>query len=280
MNIKYARSLSKWVGSISPKLLFQLSYFHNRGKFPNLRSPQNLSEIIGLQMLSGEINQYAPFADKVEMRKYIAEWLGEGYLPILYGVWDHFNEIDFEVLPNQFVLKTNHGCNCNIICYEKNKLDFHWAERKIEDSLKSVYGGVLETQYSFIKPKVFAEELLSGKDDKLPIDYKFHCLGGEIKGILVCAERGDDGEAMKQFYDAEWRKVNIMKRHEAPYNFEKPENFVEMKNVVEEIAKRFKQVRVDLYYVNKHIYVGELTFTPQGGILRNYTTEGLYYLAK
>lgn len=280
MNLNTSRKLSRLAGSFSPKLLFQLSYFHNRGRFPNLKSPKNLSEIIGCQMVSGEINQYAPYADKVEMRKYITEWLGEGYLPVLYGVWNHFNEIDFKELPDQFVLKTNHGCNCNIICYDKNKLDLNWVERKIETSLRSVYGGVLETQYSFIKPKVFAEELLSSKNGVLPIDYKFHCLDGKIKGILVCAERGADGEALKQFYNAEWQKVNIMKHHAAPFDFDKPSGFDDMKKVVNEIAKRFKQVRVDLYFVNNRVYVGELTFTPQGGILRNYTTEGLFYLTK
>ena len=96
----------------------------------------------------------------------------------------------------------------------------------------------------------------------------------------MCAERGADGEALKQFYNAEWQKVNIMKHHAAPFDFDKPSGFDDMKKVVNEIAKRFKQVRVDLYFVNNRVYVGELTFTPQGGILRNYTTEGLFYLTK
>lgn len=280
MNLKLARKLSGIVGGISPKLLFQLSYFHNRGTFPNLKHPKNLSEIIGAQMLSGEINNYSEYVDKIGMRKYIIDWLGEDHLPRLFGVWDSFDAIDFSLLPASFVLKTNHGCNCNIVCFDKESFDKNAAKKMIEKSLSSSYGGALETQYRSIKPRVFAEELLSEDGKSLPMDYKFHCFNGQINGILMCASRGEDGEALKRLYSPDWENVDVMKAHKAPFDFEKPKEFDEMKELVCIIASKFKQVRVDMYDVNGHIYVGELTFTPQGGILRNFTMEGLYYLAK
>lgn len=279
MNLKLAQFLTKATGAISPRLQYSLAYFHNRGRFPNLKKPKNLSEIIGKQMLSGEINQFAKYADKVEVRKYIEEWGLGKYLPKLYGVWDKFDDIDFDELPSSFALKTNHGAGGNYICFDKNKMDKAKAKEIINKSLSKVYGGKTETHYSLIKPKVFAEELLSDSGE-LPLDYKFHCYKGEIKGVLMVLERARGEGSKRLFYNNEWKKLNILKKKEANYEINKPGKLAEMIRLVEDIAKRFKHVRVDLYYVNNNIYIGELTFTPNGGFLRNFTLEGLHYLAE
>lgn len=279
MNIKLAKFLTRITQFISPSLHYSLAYFRQRGRFPNLRNPKNITEIIGVQMLSGEINQYAEYADKVKVRDYLIEWGYEKYLPKLYGVWDSFEAIDFEILPEKFALKTNHGAGGNIICFDKKKLDINNAEKVITKSLNTSYGGKTETHYSLIKPKVFAEELLSDNGE-LPLDYKFHCYKGEIKGVLMVLERARGEGSKRLFYNNEWKKLNILKKKEANYEINKPGKLAEMIRLVEDIAKRFKHVRVDLYYVNNNIYIGELTFTPDGGFLRNFTLEGLHYLAE
>lgn len=279
MNLKLAEFLTKIIGDISPRLQFSLAYFHNRGCFPNLRNPKNLSEIIGKQMITGEINQFAPYVDKIEVRKYIEKWgLGE-YLPKLYGTWNKFEDIDFNTLPNKFALKTNNGCGSNIICFDKKNLDIEKARKVITDGLKIIVGGKTETQYALIKPRILAEELLS-ENDELPIDYKFHCFNGKVKGILLCLERsGKDGLKLL-FYDTNWKREKIFKDEEANYDVKRPEKLEEMLKISSLIASKFKQVRVDLYFVNNKIYIGELTFTPHGGLLRYFTMEGLEYLGE
>ena len=277
MNLKLAQFLTKATGAISPRLQYSLAYFHNRGRFPNLKNPKNLSEIIGKQMLSGEINQFAKYADKVEVRKYIEEWGLGKYLPKLYGVWDKFDDIDFDELPSSFALKTNHGAGGNYICFDKNKMDKAKAKEIINKSLSKVYGGKTETHYSLIKPKVFAEELLSDNGE-LPIDYKFHCSNGKVRGVLLVLERGKE-QSHRLFYNTNWQNVDIIRQREANYDIEKPAKFEKMIEVAQFICEKFRQVRVDLYYINNKVYIGELTFTPNGGLLYSFSLDGLYYLA-
>lgn len=276
MNLQLAKFLSRIAGKVSPAFQYSLSYFHNRGRFPNLKKPNNLSEIIGYQMITGEINKFSTFADKVKVREHITSWGLVQYLPKLYGVWDRFDDVDFNQLPNQFALKTNHGAGGNYICFDKSKMNKEKAKKIIDDSLTKIYGGVTETHYSLITPKVFAEELLS-ENGKLPIDYKFHCCNGIVKGVLLVLERGS-GKSKRIFYNENWKRLDIIKDQAATYNIDKPDKYDEMVSIANEICAKFKQVRVDLYYINNRIYIGELTFTPDGGILRSFTLEGLEFL--
>lgn len=268
--------LSSTIGNLSPSLEYKLAYFHNRRKFPNLNQPTNLSEIIGHQILKGENCTYAPYVDKIGVRNYIQDWGLGNYLPKLYGVWDSFDEIDFNNLPNQFALKTNHGCGNHVIVFDKEKLNIDLAKRTIGDALK-FRGNKLESQYSLIRPRIYAEELICEKIGELPEDYKFHTCNHIIKGVLVVAERTDDYHRVV-FYDRFWTKMNIIKANATNKQVEKPAKFEEMLNIAQIIANKFYQVRVDLYYVHDKIYIGELTFTPQGGQLRNFSLEGLRYL--
>lgn len=278
MNITIARKLTNFFGRKSPFLLYQLTFFHNHGCFLNLKTPNNLSAVIGKQIITGDINQYGVYADKLGVRKYLEEWGLHDCLPTLYGVWDSFDAVSFDTLPNQFALKTNHGCGGNVICFDKTKLDMVLAKEIIDNSMASYPGGYTETHYRQIDRKVFAEELLS-EDGKLPKDYKIHCWKGNIKACLVCTERNDGGDALKKVYDENWKEIKMLQHDEAPFDIPCPNNWKEMKNVAKCIAQHFLHVRVDLYSINGKTYVGELTFTPNGGIMRNYTVEGIRLLA-
>lgn len=278
MNLSFKRKLTGIFGGISPSLLYQLTYLHNHHRFLNLKSTNNLSSVIWRQIKSGEINQFGVYADKVGVRKYIQDWGLGVFLPQLYGVWDSFDSVDFNSLPNAFALKTNHGCGGNVICFDKSKLDLSQAKKVIDSSMASYPGGYTETHYRQIERKVFAEELLSDNGE-YPFDYKFHCWKGKIKACLVCVERGNDDHALKKVYDENWKEIDMLQHNKAPYDIKCPVNWEEMKTVAKSIASHFLHVRVDLYSVNGRTYIGELTFTPNGGIMRNYTINGIRLLA-
>lgn len=256
--------------SISPKLSLTISYLHNRYHFPDFKNPKDLSEIIMSEIISGEVLKYSPYVDKVKVREYIQEWgLGE-YLPKLYGVWDNIDEINFEKLPPTFALKRNNGCGGHYFCH--SKVDVNLAKMKLKESGVSTYGG-REPQYANIIPKIYAEELL-GSAQNMPIDYKFLCCDGKVNCCLVCSERSSSVKLST--YSINWIKLDWIVGSEKSFcDFECPPNFDKMVNIAQQIAAKFTHVRVDLYNLNGKIYIGELTFTPQGGLLNYFSNTAI-----
>ena len=265
--------LAEKIYRISPRVGFSLQYFHHRGYFPNLKNPRDFSEVIGSQMISGEINQFSEYADKIKVRDYLTEWGWGAFLPKVYRIWNDAGDISFDGLPERFILKTNHGSGGHIICSPTSMPSLDYVKAHFRKSLKERYNGILETQYNLIEPLVYAEEYIDD-GNVFPTDYKFMCLDGEIKAILLCFDR--DAKVHKLVYDVNWEKlpyiagVSFIDR-----DYPKPENFEKMKEIVRDIASRFVQVRVDLYNAYGKIYIGELTFTADGGILRNFTTQAI-----
>lgn len=265
----------------SPELCLKMIYFKHRAKWPNFNHPRDISEIILSQICSGEIIKYSEFADKLKAKCHLISWGFEAYLPKTYFIWKNAEEIDFEVLPNSFALKTNNGCGSHYICPDKSQLQREEAIRQINRSLAKKYGEA-ERLYNNIQPYCYAEEYI---DDQRggggqPIDYKFLCCDGELRCVLVCSER-DNGTKLAS-YGTDWKKLNWIRKHQLSQNdFEKPENFEKMKDIAKAIAEKFPVVRIDLYSLpNGKIYIGELTFTPNGGFLRNFTNEALRELGR
>lgn len=258
---------------ISPRLGFSLQYLHHRKRFPNLKNPHDLSEIIGSQMVSGIVNEFSHYVDKIKVRESIAEWGLEDYLPRIYRVWDHADDICLDELPDRFILKTNHGSGGHMIYDKSSPLDLIDVKNHFRKRLEQRYNAAIETQYNAIKPQVYAEEFIDD-GNPIPTDYKFLCLDGEIKAILVCFDR--DKEVHKIVYDTNWKKLPYIKGDSfIDCDYPIPTNFETMKAIVRIIASRFIQVRVDLYNAFGKIYIGELTFTADGGILRNFTSTAI-----
>lgn len=215
-------------------------------------------------------------ADKFLVRQWVAEKIGDEYLIPLLGVWNNFDEIDFDALPNQFVLKCNHGCAMNIICRDKNDFDVEDARRKINAWLATDFGTMyFEPHYSNIKRKIIAEKFMTDeKSFDLP-DYKFLCFNGKPMYVF-CAE-GRSTNLTLDYFDMDWNNLPIERtatpRSEHPENIQKPKNFELMKKLVTELCKGFIHVRVDVYEVDGKIYFGEMTFTPLAGFV-NYKTHG------
>lgn len=259
---------------ISPKLYIRLSYFHSRHRWPNLKEPKDVSEIILSTMYSGKVNEYSDYVDKLKVREIYKDWGYEEYLPKIYGVWDTPEEIEFEKLPNSFALKTNHGCGHHYICRDKRDLNIELAKKTINSALNMKFG-LAETQYHSIEPKVYCEEFIDDGTGELPSDYKFLCVDGEIKSILVVTER--KGTSYKLLtYDTNWNKLNYVTSHyQTDYEFARPNNLDLMIKIAKEIANNFEFVRVDFYDLGDRILLGELTFTPQGGIMSYFTDEAI-----
>ncbi|WP_158288714.1 ATP-grasp fold amidoligase family protein [Ornithinimicrobium flavum] len=237
--------------------------------------PQNLSELVLSEILSGKVNSYTDLVDKLKVREYFAQFGLSRYLPEIYGRWANVEAIDWENLPNRFVLKTNHGSGNHVICWDKAAMKKEDALRQLEFEYDSRLGP-MEPQYAGIERMCYAEELIEDtRGGGRPIDYKFMTSGGEVRAILVCAER-DKGTKLALFSPT-WEQLPGIKPHKlSQREYLPPPKLEEMLQVAQSIAKRFTQVRVDMYCLpDGRVLLGELTFTPEGGYMRYFTTSAL-----
>ena len=207
-------------------------------------------------------------AGRVGVREYVKEMGYEDLLIKTYGVFDKFEDIDFNKLPNQFAMKCSHGSAMNFICFDKSKINYKELKRKFNKWLKTNYGKkTLELHYAKIKPQIIVEELML-ENGKLPTEYKIHVFNGIAKNLYVVTSRGVDIRYNNYYIDwtpFDGSQFNGWKKTDYP--LKKPSNFTEMVKVAESLASNFPFVRVDLYNINGKIYFSEMTFTPAKGTL-------------
>lgn len=250
------------------RLVICVDYFRFFKKFPNLKNPRTFNEKLQWLKLYDRKPEYTQMVDKYEAKQYVAERIGEEYVAPCYGVWDSFDEIPFDKLPDQFVLKCTHDCGGLVICRDKKNLDMAAARKKITESLKrNYYLQSREWPYKNVKPRILAEKYL--EDDKTGElrDYKFFCFDGEPKVLFVATARQSEQEETKfDFFDMEYNHLDIRNGHpNAEMPPEKPSNFAQMQELAAQLSKGIPEVRVDFYEVNGSIYFGELTFFHWGG---------------
>lgn len=206
-------------------------------------------------------------ADKVLVRDYIKEKIGEKYLIPCLGVWNSFDEIDWASLPERFVLKCNHGSGMNAIIKDKRDVNYNQLRNKFAHWMDINYAFLagFEMHYSVIERKIVIEEYLGGIDDDIK-DYKFMCFNGKVKCSFVCSERHTDGLKVT-FFDRDWNLMPFERHYPMSKEWiDKPDNYEKMIELAEILATPFKFVRVDFYEVNNKVYFGELTFYPGSGI--------------
>lgn len=205
-------------------------------------------------------------ADKVAVRDYIKEKIGEEYLVPSLGVWDNPEDIDFDKLPNQFVLKVSWGSGQNIIVKDKTKLDIQEAKEKLRNWMKpesNHYYNFFEWCYKDIQPKIIAEKYIEQMDGNLS-DYKVMCYNGIPKNLFVCSERSTGLKVT--FFDFNWKRLPFSRRYPvSEKKIEKPSFFDKMLEISKILAEPFSFVRIDFYQIKDKIYIGELTFYPGGG---------------
>ena len=245
------------------KILFK----YLMGKECNFDNPQTYSEKLQWLKIYDRNPLYTQLVDKYEVRKFIEERLGREYLIPCLGVWNHFNEIDFDKLPNQFVLKCTHDSGGFIICKDKSTLDLKQARKKIEHCLKRNYFlNHREWPYKDVKPRIIAEEYTVDESGYELKDYKIFCFDGKPKAMYIATDRGTDTKF--DFFDTEFHHLPFTNGHpNADKEIKKPTNFDEMLRIAGILSKGMPEVRVDLYNVNGKILFGEMTFFHWSGLV-------------
>ncbi len=206
-------------------------------------------------------------ADKYAVREWVAEKIGEEYLIPLLGAWDSFDEIDFDQLPDQFALKTNHGSGTNEIVKDKSAMDLKAMRSRFNDwmAMDFAYTTYFEMHYSKIKRKIIAEKYLETDLGELQ-DYKFLCFDG--KPHFCWVDLGRYSKHTRTVFDMDWNLQPWTQAHYgiADHPIPKPKNFEKMKELAEILAQGFSHVRVDFYNIDGVIYFGEMTFTNGSGM--------------
>ena len=245
-------------------------FFARCGRELDLSNPKSYSEKLQWLKLHNRNPEYTKMVDKYDVKKYVADKIGEQYIIPTLGVWDSFDEINFDTLPDRFVLKCTHDSGGLVVCKNKTVLDKTEAKKKISKSIKrDYYLTGREWPYKNVKPRIIAEEYMEDEKTAELRDYKFFCFDGEVKALFIATERQKAGEEVKfDFFDENFNHLPIRQGHpNAKVPPEKPECFEEMKVLASRLSKGIPHVRVDFYEVNKKIYFGELTFYHFSGMM-------------
>lgn len=240
------------------------------GKKLNLNNPQTFNEKLQWLKLYDRKPIYTTMVDKYEAKKYVADIIGEEYIIPTLGVWKQFDDIDFDSLPNQFVLKTTHDSGGVVICKDKKTFDLLAAKDKLGKSLKRNYFWTnREWPYKNVKPRIIAEEYMEDTETGELRDYKFFAFDGTPRALFIATERQNaQTDTRFDFFDMDYNHLDIRNGHpNADTIPSKPKNFEEMKRLAAVLSKGIPQIRVDFYEVNGRVYFGELTFAHWGGMM-------------
>lgn len=276
-------------GHFFPKKVIDYRFYDAYGRFINWNSPKSLDEKINWLKIYSDTSLWPILADKYEVRKYVSERGFTDSLVKLYGKWDKVEDIDWNSLPNHFIIKTNNGSGDVIKCYNKNTFDYQKSIKTLKKLLHLKFGYDMgEQQYAKIRPCIIAEELLDSnnqafKSDSL-IDYKFLSFNGKPTYIWVCFNRTHHSTDVA-VYDLEWHfhpEFSVSTSHYklCTKPLPRPKALEEMLHMASVLSKGFPFVRVDLYEVGGKAYFGEMTFTPAAGFNTFFSNKFQMILGK
>lgn len=247
------------------KMLFPL----RTGYRLNLNNPQTYNEKLQWLKLYYRDSDLPHRVDKYEYKEWAAKIVDEKYLPQTYGIWESFDNINFDLLPNAFVLKTTHDQGGVVICYDKSAFDKIKTKKKLEKHLKkNIFHIMKEWPYKNVKPRIMAEELLVDNSKGDIWDYKFYCFDGKPIYMYISMNR-QSSHTPFYFYDMEFNFLDITRpgyEHDSK-KIEKPENWNLMIKLAEKLSSKQPHVRIDFYNINGRIYLGEYTLFQGGGMM-------------
>lgn len=261
-----------WFNWVPDKIYLKVVYRIRMKKSLDFRNPQTFNEKMQWLKVNNRRDIYTTLVDKYSVRAYIKNMIGEKYLiPLLGEVWNRVEDIDFDSLPNQFVLKTTHDSGGVVICTDKSKFDRDKAIKKLKLSLgHDYYGESREWPYKNVKKRIIAETFMKDTENEELKDFKFYCFNGVPTYCHVIGSR-QTNETM-DFYDMEWNLMPFTKMknmfEEFPHdtsNTTPPDKLKEMMSIAKKLSKGFPFVRIDLYQINNKVYFGEITFFPNSG---------------
>ena len=243
--------------------------FKNVFGYPlDLENPKTYSEKLQWLKLYDRQEKYTKMVDKYEAKKYVSNIIGEEYIIPTIGIYENFDEINFDELPNKFVMKCTHDSGGIVICRDKKNFDINIAKKKINKCLKTnYYYPGREWPYKNVKPRIIIEKYMEEKNFTQLNDYKFMCFDGKVKCCFVCSERDNKNEGLAvTFFDENWEKMPFIRHYRnSSKKIDKPKKFDLMVKLAEKLSKTIPFVRVDFYEIDGKVYFGDLTFYPGSG---------------
>lgn len=264
----YPKKKINWRDTRRYKENIEKAYYKVFQKKLDLKNPKTFAEKMQWLRVYDNTPLKKQLADKYLVRNWVREKIGEEYLIPLLGAYDKFNKIDFDKLPDSFVIQCNHGCGYNIIVRDKKDFDIKSAQKKVNFWMKEDYAYRFgEIHYKDIKRKIIITQYLEELSGDIS-DYKYFCFNGKPRCIMYCSDR-KSGVVKNSFFDLNWNNLKFHYFGELLQDsVEKPENLELMNKLAEKLAGDFPHVRVDFYNINGKIYFGEMTFTAYGGYFR------------
>lgn len=251
---------------LNDKKFIELNYEYELGKKVNLNKPKTFNEKLQWMKLYDHNELYTKLVDKYEVKEYVKSKIGEKYIIPTLGIYEKFDDIDFEKLPNEFVIKCTHDSGSTKIIKDKRKLNISKLKKEYTKKIKNnYYNNWREWPYKNVKPRIIIEKMIKNnkkKDDELN-DYKIQCFNGEPDTIMVCVDRYKKSGVKYHYFTKKWKYLPYNPYpgiNENNVNVEKPSKLNEMIEIARKLSKGLPEVRVDLYYVNENIYFGEMTF--------------------
>lgn len=253
----------------SDKKYLKILYRINFGKKLNLDNPQTYNEKLQWLKLYNQRPEYTDMVDKIKVKKFVADKIGEEYIIPTLGVWDNPDDIDFDQLPDKFVLKCNHDSGGLCICTDKSALNRDKVIKNLKKGLKRDYYKCLrEWPYKNVERKILAEQYMETPDGDLP-DYKFFCFNGEVKAMFIATDRFTPGEETKfDFFDRKFNHLPFENGHpNSKVEIDKPKHFEKMVQLAEKLSEGIPHARIDFYDIDGKIYFGEITFFHWSGFV-------------
>lgn len=262
MNKKEIQKKIKYTLRFLPdKVYIQIYYFAKFKRFIDFKNPKTYNEKLNWLKLNDRNPKYTDMVDKHEAKKYVASIIGEEYVIPTIGIYDKFDDIDLDTLPEQFVIKCTHDSEGLVICKDKKQLDIDVAKKKIEKAMKyNFYYIGREWPYKNIKPRILIEQYMEDHTDGELRDYKFFCFNGEPKAMFVATDRSK-GNTKFDYFDMNFNHLDIRQHYpNSSKQIQKPKTFEKMVELSKKISKGLKHVRIDFYEVDGNLYFGEITF--------------------
>ncbi len=257
-----------YLSFIPDETFLKMKYKLMMGKKLDLENPKTFNEKLQWLKLHDRNPEYTKMVDKYEAKEYVANIIGKEYIIPTLGVWDKFDDIDFDALPNEFVLKPTHTSGNVFICKDKSKIDYKKLKKQVNKWLKRDYYKIhREWPYKNVKPRIIAEEYMENKDHTSIKDYKFYCFNGQADYVMICTGR-ETGHPKFYFYDKEWNFMRNMSNDGMKLEGkleEKPIGIEKMFEIAEKLSQGIKFVRMDLYNVNEKIYFRRIYVFPSSG---------------
>lgn len=255
---------------LSDETYLRLLFSKTMGTNLNLEHPRTFNEKLQWLKLHDRNPLYTTLVDKAAVKPWVAERIGWDHVVPTLGVWDSFDEIDFDALPERFVLKCTHDSGGLAICHDKSAFDVEAARRRIEQSLRcNYYWSGREWPYKDVRPRILAEEYLDPCNGGTDLaDYKYFCFSGEAKAMFVATNRFGEGDTKFDFFDMDWHHLPFTNGHpNADEEPPRPKAFNEMREMAERLSVQIPHVRVDFYESATGVFFGEMTFSHWSGLV-------------